>query len=66
MTWLLIVWITGDPGTTGVLTQTDEASCERTAEVWQSISPNHRAFCAYGNLQELNLETYLEDYRDTE
>jgi hypothetical protein len=61
MEWILIVWILGDPSTTGVLTQSDEATCERSLSIWEGMSDHHEGICLYGNIKELN----LEEYRDT-
>lgn len=47
--------------TTAVMTQPDEIQCEKTLEVWESISPDHLGHCIYGNFEELNLEQFKED-----
>ena len=60
MQWILIVWVLGVPTSTGVLTQPDEAACERSLSTWESIGPNNKGVCKYGNLKELNLEEYQD------
>ena len=58
MQWILILWIMGDPNTTAVMTQPDEATCEKVALVWTQVSDRHEHLCIYGNLKEMNLEEY--------
>jgi hypothetical protein len=60
MEWILVVWILGDPLTTGVITQPDEAACERSLSTWEGIGDNNHGVCVYGNLKEMNLEIYRD------
>ena len=61
MKWILILWVAGVPTSTGVMTQPDEATCQRTLVIWETIDEANQGVCRYGNLKELNLEQYQED-----
>jgi hypothetical protein len=60
MTWILILWITGDPDSTAVMTQPDKITCNNVQVLWEGISPKHEAYCTYGDIETLTLGDYVE------
>ncbi len=56
MKWILVIWIAFTPETTGTMLMTDEDSCLRVLDRWESISVKHEGLCVLGNYEELELE----------